>query len=133
MLSLAFYANSFPSLLVRTWFTLSLVISSMYVHFAYLLCRFLDSSLAVPCYIPLTSFSHSECDCHTLIFDLHSSSLKHRHHPLPNPLPSILLQISHLAYIDCGPFRHIIHRQLSSMFLSRRVNWYASLIFLVIF
>ncbi|KAG1813983.1 uncharacterized protein BJ212DRAFT_386868 [Suillus subaureus] len=40
----------------------------------------------------------------------------HRHHPLPKPLPSILLQPSHRDHINYqpgGPFRGVVHRWLS--------------------
>ncbi|KAG1886144.1 hypothetical protein F4604DRAFT_1724906 [Suillus subluteus] len=49
----------------------------------------------------------------------------HQHHPPPNPLPSMLSQTSNPAYIEYqpgGPSRQIMHRRLSLMFLSRRVN-----------
>jgi hypothetical protein len=62
-------------------------------------------------------------DFYDCVLSLHSSSLDpHQHQPLPNSPPPILPQRSHPAYIDCGPFRQIMHRQLSSTFLSRRVN-----------
>jgi hypothetical protein len=69
-------------------------------------------------------------DFHYCISNLHSSSLDHLP---PNPPLSILPQPSNPAHIDYQLGGLFTHRQLSSTFLTLRVNWYALLIFLVAF
>jgi hypothetical protein len=69
-------------------------------------------------------------DFHYCISNLHSSRLNHLP---PNPPLSILPQPLNSAHVDYQLGGLLTHRQLSSMFLTLRVNWYALLIFLVAF
>ncbi|KAG1756974.1 hypothetical protein EDB19DRAFT_1932243 [Suillus lakei] len=116
MLSFTFYAKSFPP--ARTQFVLFATTS------------FFPATSPLP-RSHMNPYENVSEDLHNHIFDLHSSSLDpYRHRPPPNPLRSNPI---YTDYRPGGPFKQIMQHQLSSTFLSHRVNWYARLLFLVVF